>query len=192
MKRMTMLRRTLPILALATLGSAAWAQQSAAPAVESTLKTTTATVQGVYPKKRALTLVCADGHERSIFVGPDVKLGRLHAGDKVNVSYYQGIAAQLVKSGQEMSDPAAADFTYKNPKGALGGGAGSSVTVTVKILGVDPDTNTVDFRNPDGSKHIIAVRTPEMHNFLKTLKAGDDVDITYTDSVAVTVTPDKA
>jgi len=189
--KVTPTRWQLPMLVLIATAGHAWAEQGGAPAVTSQMSTLQATVQAVYPDKRSLTLVGPSGQPQTIFVGPDVKLDKLHAGDKVNVNYYQGLAAQIAKGGTKVSDPAAADFAYKNPNGAPGGGAGASVTVTVKILGVDPGTNTVAFQQADGSQHVIAVKSPNMQKFIRTLKAGDNVDVTYTESLAVNVTPAK-
>jgi hypothetical protein len=185
--RISFLKSKMAALALVAVAAPAWVWADS-PALTSKTTTMTATVQAVYPDKRAVTLVGADGQPRSVFVGPDVKLDRIHAGDKVHVSYYQGLAAQLAKGGTKVSDPAASDFAYKNPNGP-GGGAGSSVTVNVKILGVDPGTNTVAFQDTDGTQHVIAVKSPEMQKFIKTLKAGDRVDVTYTESVAISITP---
>jgi hypothetical protein len=182
-------RWQLPVLALIATTTYSWAQAADAPAVTSQLSTLQATVQAVYPDKRSLTLVGPKGQPQTVFVGPDVKLDRLHAGDKVNVSYYQGVAAQIAKGGTKVSDPAPAQFAYKNANGTPGGGAGDSVTVTVTILGVDPGTNTVAFQQADGSQHVIAVKSPNMQKFIRTLKAGDKVDVTYTESIAVSVTP---
>jgi len=187
-KKMNVLNRQLPILVLAAMAGYAWAQ-SGTPAVTSNLTTAQATVQSVYPDKRSLTLVGADGQQQSIFVGPDVKLEKIHAGDKVTVSYYQGVAAQIAKGDTKVSDPAASTFTYKSTNGKPGGGLGASVTVTVKILGIDPGTNKVAFQQSDGSQHIIAVKSPNMQAFIKTLKPGDTVDVTYTESVAISVAP---
>jgi hypothetical protein len=185
--RISFLKSRIIALALVAVAGPAWVLADN-PAVTSKTHVMTATVQAVYPDKRSLTLVGPKGQARSVFVGPDVRLDRIHAGDKVNVSYYQGIAAQLAKGGKKVNDPAAADFAYKNPD-APGGGAGSSVTVTVKILGVDPGTHTVAFQDTDGQQHVIEVKSPEMRNFVKTLKPGDNVDVTYTESVAISVTP---
>ena len=60
---------------------------------------------------------------------------------------------------------------------------------TREILGVDPGTNKVAFQQADGSQHVIAVKSPNMQKFIRTLKAGDNVEVTYTESVAVSVTP---
>src|SRR5215469_3606411 len=193
MKGMRMLIRLLPALSFfagfATFGWAQEASAPSAPAVTTQTQTLEATVQAVYPDKRSLTLLGPSGQPRAIFVGPDVRLDRLHVGDKVKVRYVQGIAAQMSKGGTKVSDPAASDFTFKNPNGAPGGGAGSSVTVSVKILGVNPSSNTVAFEDSDGQQHVIAVKSPNMRKFIRTLKAGDHVDVTYTESVAISVTP---
>ena len=166
-----------------------WAQQGNAPAVKSELSTVQATVQAVYPDKRSLTLVGPSGHPQTIFVGKNVQLDTIRAGDKVNVSYYQGFAAQIAKGTTKLSDPDAAQFTLKSANDLPGGGVGESVTSTVKILGIDPGTNTVDFQEANGSQHVIKVKSPNMQKFIRTLKVGDVVDVTYTDSVAVSVTP---
>jgi Cu/Ag efflux protein CusF len=201
---MNILKKQIPIFVLAVVAGYASAQPAAAPAagapapstamsantpaVTSRLSTVTATVQAVYPDKRSVTLVGPDGKVQTIFVDEKVKLERIKAGDQVRVSFYQGLAAQIAKDGQTVSDPAGSTFAYKNPH-CPGGGAGQSVTVTVKILGVDPGTNKVAFQSQDGSQHVIAVRAPEMKNPIRTLKAGDSVDVTYTESVAVSIIP---
>jgi hypothetical protein len=169
MKKTTFVKWYLPTLILTVMAGYTWAQQPAPPAVTTKLTTESATVTAVYPDKRSVTLVGPHG-QHSVFVGPDVKLDKIHAGDKV-------------------SDPAASTFAYKSPNGKPGGGIGASVTVTVKILGIDPGTNTVAFQQADGSQHIIEVKSDNMKAFIKTLKPGDTVDVTYTESVAISVVP---
>jgi hypothetical protein len=188
MKRTISMKWHVRTLVMAAMIGSAWAQQSGAPAVTTKTTTAQATVQAVYPDKRSVTLLGPQG-PTTVFVGPNVKLDRIHAGDKVKVSYYQGIAAQIAKGSAKVSDPAASTFTYKNPTGQPGGGVGASLTVTVTIVGVDPGTNTVAFKSADGTPHIIAVRSPNMREFIKTLKAGDVVDVTYTESLAISVEP---
>jgi hypothetical protein len=186
--RKSTLKWRLPTLILTVMAGYTWAQQPGQPAVTTKLTTESATVTAVYPDKRSVTLAGPHG-QHSVFVGPDVKLDKIHAGDKVTVSLYQGIAAQIAKGGTKVSDPAASTFAYKSPNGKPGGGIGASVTVTVKILGIDPGTNTVAFQQADGSQHIIEVKSDNMKAFIKTLKPGDTVDVTYTESVAISVAP---
>jgi hypothetical protein len=115
---------------------------------------------------------------------------QLHVGDKVTVSYYQGIAAQMAKGGKTMSEPVGSTFGYRAAKGAQpGAGAGASMTGTVTIEDVDPSTHSVAFRSSDGSVHVISARSPQMQQFVDTLKHGDVVEVTYTESLAVKVDP---
>jgi hypothetical protein len=37
--------------------------------------------------------------------------------------------------------------------------------------------------------HIVTARSPNMQQFIRTLKPGDHVEITYTESIAVNVMP---
>jgi hypothetical protein len=38
-------------------------------------------------------------------------------------------------------------------------------------------------------QHVIEVKSPQLQDFIKTLKPGDKVNVTYTESVAINVTP---
>ena len=59
----------------------------------------------------------------------------------------------------------------------------------VKITALDPATHTVSFTDPDGLAQTITVQDPEMQDFVETLKVGDDVAITYTEALAISVEP---
>jgi len=181
------------VLAAAQIATA-WAQapDSAKPVVHSQIRQAEATVQTVDPATREVTLRGPKG-PFSVVAGPEVRnLDKVQAGDKVTVSYYEGIAAQMAKGAVEATEPAAATFGSSAMPGERPGGLrGASVTSRVIIEDVDPGTNTVAFRRPDGTVHIIAVKSPQMQKFIHTLKRGDAVDVTYTESVAVKVVPSR-
>ena len=192
MKMANLVKWSLPTLALAALANYAWAQQSTPPAYKAELTKVQATVQSIDPKTREVTVVGPKGPVTMV-VGPEVKnFDNMKVGDKVSVSFYQGIGAEIVKGSQKVSDPAAAAFATRNSTGPgmnPGGVAGASATVTVKIEAIDLPTNTVAFKRSDGTTHIIEVKSPEMRNFIRTLKPGDHVNVTYTESVAVSIIP---
>jgi len=189
MKRTNSLKRQLVILAVATMVSSAWAQQPGG-AYTSTLTRTRATVTAIDPATREVTIQ-GDHGPVTIQVGPDVKnFNNLKVGDRVNISYYQGTAAQLVKGGKTVKDPAVSTFAQGNSSGLRPSGlVGASATVTVKIQDVNLPTNTVAFTRSDGTTHIVQVKSPEMQSFLRELKRGDTVQVTFTDSVAVEILP---
>ena len=191
MKSTNGLKSQLAILAVAAIVGSAWAQQPGGAYTSSVVRTT-ATVTAIDPAARAVTIQ-GDHGPVTIQVGPDVKnFNNLKVGDRVNISYYQGIAAQLVKGGKKVSDSAVSTFRQGNSPGpglTLSGVIGASATVTVKIQDVNLPTNTVAFTQSDGTTHIVQVKSPEMQNFIRELKRGDTVQVTFTDSLAVEVLP---
>ena len=189
MKGTNSLKCRLAILVLATLVTSAWGQQPAGAYTSNVIRTR-ATVTAIDPAARAVTIQ-GDHGPVTIQVGPDVKnFNNLKVGDRVNISYYQGIAAQIVKGGKKVSDPAVSTFSTGTPAGMRPSGqVGTSATVTAKIQDVNLPTNTVAFTDSAGTTHIIQVRTPEMQSFIRELKRGDIVQVTFTDSVAVEVLP---
>jgi hypothetical protein len=186
MTHMKLLNRSLLVLALGALASYAWAQESK-PVVKSRFQQVQATVTNINYETREVTLQGEKG-PLTVQVSPDVKnLERVRAGDKVTVSYYQGLAAQLAKPGARKSSGDTSAFA--SPAKIAGGTVGASVTSTVTVEDIDLPTNTVAFRRPDGTVHIASVRSADGQKFLRTLKPGDNVDVTYTESVAVNVIP---
>ena len=189
MKKPSSPRWQLAILAVAAMVSSAWSQQPGG-AYTSTLTRTTATVTAIDAAKREVTIQGEHGPV-TIQVGPGVKnFDNLKVGDRVNLSYYQGTAAQLVKGGKKVKDPAVSSFAQGNSPGMSPSGlVGASATVTVKIQDVNLPTNTVAFTRSDGTTHIVQVKSPEMQSFIRDLKRGDTVQVTFTDSVAVEILP---
>lgn len=179
-----------PLIGVATI-TYTWAQEpTRPPVVRSEFQKIESTVQAIDPTTRQVSLRTPDGPV-SFVAGPDVKnLAKVHVGDKVVVSYYQGIAAQMAKGASSAKEPAASTFTYRTQEGTKpGGGIGASITTTVTIEDVDMSTHTVAFRRPDGSVHIVGVKSPNMVQFIGTLKPGDSVQVTYTESIAIDVVP---
>ena len=188
MQKINVLRSLIPTLVLGALAGHAWAQSQ--PAYSSNFVRVQATVKSIDPATRAVRLESPTGMV-TMHVDPGVKnFGNLKVGDVVNVSYYESVAAQIVRGRDRVSDPAASSFAYGSPPGMRpSGGAGTSITASVRIEAIDLGTNTVAFRDRNGQTHILEVRSPNMQQFIRTLRPGDHVDVTFTDSVAVEVIP---
>ena len=93
----------------------------------------------------------------------------------------------MAKPGQEASASATA---MRAPAGAKpGAGVAQEVTATVKIAALDLVTHTVSFTDPDGLAQTIAVQDPKMRGFIERLKVGDEVAVTYTEALAISVEP---
>jgi len=160
--------------------------------VENT-ETLTATVESIDQATRMVTLRAANGKSQTIEVSPDVEnLPQVKAGDKVMVRYYEGLAAQLKKKGEATPgrEVKQAELAAKAPAGQRPAGlVGSTVNSTVVIQAVDKAANTVTFDGEDGTTHTVAVKKPEAQKFIAGLKKGDEVDITFTQALAVSVEP---
>ena len=124
------------------------------------------------------------GNVVDIKAGPNVNLDKLKVGDKVNAAYYQEVAVSLHKSGDK-----APKMTQTVTE--RGGITAQQTTVTAKVLAVDTAANSVALRGPAGATHILQVQDPDLQAQLGKIKAGDSVDVTYTQAVAVSVEPTK-
>jgi hypothetical protein len=182
------------------LAGRTWAQAPAAtpapanlPVVKTHYQQVEATVTAIDPSTRVLALRAPTGSVSVVAADGVKNFDKIHVGDKVVVSYYEGLAVQLAKGSAKAMEPAASTFDYRAGKGDKPGvGVGASVTEIVKIVAIEKDTNTVAFTTHDGSVHLVAVKSPNMVQFLHTLTAGDSVEVTYTESLAIKVEPSTA
>jgi Cu/Ag efflux protein CusF len=151
-----------------------------------------ATVKSIDHQKRLVELT--DGKESTtIEVPPEVRnLAQLKVGDQVVVSYHEGLAAEFKKKG-ESKTIGVLDTTMgtaRNPEGGQPGAAvGNRVRTTVVIQGVDQSTNSVTFTGPSGMTRTVEVKDPKAQKFIGGLKQGDEVELTYTEALAVTIDP---
>ena len=161
--------------------------QTAPTTVERTSEVT-ATVVAIDVPGRLVTLRGPEGKPFTVQTSEEVRnLPQIEVGDRVVVSYYEAIAAEMAKPGQEASASATAT---RAPAGAKPEAKlAQEVTATVKIAALDLATHTVSFTDPDGLAQTIAVQDPKMRGFIERLKVGDEVAVTYTEALAITVEP---
>jgi len=160
------------------------------PVVSETIKVSAA-VKAVDYDKRLITLQGPDGKAFTVEAGPEVKrLKEIKAGDTVAVQYTQALAAELKKAGAPSTSIAVKEDAQRAKAGEAPGVKGSrEIKTTVTIDSVDLKNNIVTFTGAQGNVNIVAVQRPQMREFIKTLKTGDKVDLTYTEAVAVSVEP---
>jgi len=164
------------------------------PFVQDELQQFTATVEDVDQQNRTVVLLAPDGNRAIFSVGSEVRnFAQVKKGDRVVLSYYVGVAAEIKphqKKGEGSTEPEETVLSARAPAGERPAAAVSqSVTTTVQIEAVDTSFNTVTFKRPDGIVRTIAVNSPDAQKFLRTLKPGDAVEITYTEATAVSVEP---
>jgi hypothetical protein len=160
--------------------------------VEDAIKLTTK-IEAVDVEKRLITVRGQDGKPVELEVSPEVRnLPQIHAGDNMNIVYYQAIGAEFKAPGTGVKGVEQETVGGRAAPGEKPAAhAGQQTRATVKIDSVDAATNTVKFTGPKGVQRTVAVKDPKAQAFIKQLKPGDEVELTYTEAVAISVDPSK-
>ena len=154
-----------------------------AKTIEGETVSVTATIEAIDASTRSLTVKNDKGIYETIQV-PDMKrFSELKVGDKVTARYYDNVVVRLKKPGENAVDVASAALT-------AGGGArpGGTVagqrTITVKVTAMDPKTSAVTVSGPNG--YLYSRRVADKKVFAS-LKVGDQLDMTWTEAVMISV-----
>jgi len=149
----------------------------------------TATVEKVDTKKRLLTLKDDTGNLMKVNVPTEAgDINTIKKGDKLSIDYYSSVALQLQKPGAKLGAEETA-IAAKEPAKLPGGLVARKVAATVEVMKVDTALNTVTIKGPGGELDTIRVSDPDVQADLAKLKKGDKIKATYTEAIAVTVTP---
>ena len=136
---------------------------------------------------RTVTIKSDSGETRSFQVPSDVKaFDKLKKGDTIDVDYTQSIAVAMLPAGTKLS---ASEKTAAMKTGTGMGGAGKQRTISAEIVSVDSANNTVTFKGPKGNVETVDVQDPDNQAKLPSLKPGQVMQFTYTEALAVSVTP---
>ena len=179
----------LGALLLLPLGNAGHAQSEGA-VVEETV-TSSALVHDVDLTARQVLLETEDGRFLTFDVPEDVRnLEQVEVGDSVNVMYFGGIAASLAAPGEEPVGMDMATAVARAEEGERPAGATlNELTTTVTFDAFDAETGFVSFTGQSGVPRTVEVVDPDMRAFVETLEAGDQVDVTVVEIIAIEVAP---
>ena len=152
------------------------------------VQTLTATVEKIDHSTRVVTLKGPEGNMVTFRASDEAKnLDQVKAGDFVHVKYYEAVAWQVMKPGTSpkgMSKTSAVERAKKGEK--PGGVMGTQVTIVADIEAIDKDKKHVTLKGPRGNSERVAVRNPKN---LENVKVGDQVQLTYTEAMAISVEP---
>ncbi len=170
---------------------------SCAPSVDTSQTTTVVgVVETVDPVSRELLLRGNGGAQSgallSMIVGAHVqRLNEIRPGDRVTVTYYQALAAQVVTVFTGKPSPGFQEATTsRNDTAQRPGGEVTRVRQgRVAITAVDPAENTVSFVGPGNIVRTVKAKNAEVQGLIRRLKVGDQVDITYEEALAISVEP---
>jgi hypothetical protein len=160
-----------------------------------TLIEATATVTAVDMERHLVTIQGPQGNSAVIQVTDQVKnLPQVKIGDLVDLQYYRSAIAELVKVDENTTlDTTVSGVKATRPEGDKPGGAiGLQVKRRAEVMFVDPIQKFITFLSPDrGLRKISLVNSPELQHYLKELKKGDIVEVTYTEALAISLEPAK-
>jgi hypothetical protein len=145
----------------------------------------TATVEAVDLTNRVVSLKGPKGNVFDLKVGDKVKnLPQVKVGDKVVARYYESIAVRLMKPGEPAGAAATQAAGAAKPGERPAGVVANQVTVTATIEDISPKKTFVTLKGPGGKTVDVKVRDPKN---LENVKVGDQVEITYTEALAISV-----
>jgi hypothetical protein len=180
-------------LALAMGGAPAIADTGADQAAGTQVAGKSATTHGsgkvtaIDKSSRTVTVKTDAGETRSFQVPTEVKsFDKLKKGDKIDVDYTEAIAVSMMPPGTK---PSASEKSAMMKTGKGAGAAGRQMTISGEITNVDTANNTVTLKGPKGQVETIDVQDPENQAKLPSLKPGQVMQFTYTEAMAVSITP---
>lgn len=158
--------------------------QGAKPVTQGAMASTTSVIQAIDSSNRLVTLKNEDGTLDVIYCGPEVKrFDALKVGDKVTFRYHESVVYSITKATAQApvsSLPQIVRSTGAKPGATIS----EQQTAVVTVTEIDPKIPSVTITTSDGSKLSFKV---ENKKNIEGVKAGDKVQITYTQAFAVTV-----
>jgi hypothetical protein len=153
-----------------------------------------AIVEAIDLDTRMVMLHASDGAQFALLVPPEVRnLGQVKVGDRVVTHYRESLGAELRKRGDGSADteePSVATTASRAVEGAKPSGSTTKQTrQTVRITKVDVKNHAVSFYGADGLARVLPVRSPQGQEFIAKLRKGDEVELTFTEAVAMSVEP---
>ena len=123
-----------------------------------------------------------------IVAGDEVKnFDQIKLGDFVVARYAEALTLELRKVKAGAGDVAVREEAAKAKPGERPAVAGArQVTLLADVTAVDPQKSTITLKGPRGNELTLAVHNPEQ---FKVVKKGDQVEVTYTEALALRVEP---
>ncbi len=143
------------------------------------------------PNRLMILQLAGGSYTRVIKVPPEVQnLAEVQPGDIVTIRYVEALAVSVEGASAMAPGMNVEQVTARAAPGLLPAGAQvNQVTMTAKILSYDSATNLALVEGPDGYNRLIAIEGPDLQAAFANSQPGDIVRITYTEAVALTVTP---
>jgi hypothetical protein len=151
----------------------------------------TAKVEAIDQSTRIVRLRAANGRAWVVQASPDVRnIGQIKPGDLVKVRYTEAIAAEVVKPGIGVTSTGTTTTLQRADTGKLPGATDTvSMKGVVKVASVDTANNIVDVTVSDGTMRRLKIADPKAQEFIRGLRVGDEVQLTFSEALAISVEP---
>jgi hypothetical protein len=148
----------------------------------------TANVRAIDLSSREVTLHGSGDRVETIRVGPEVKdLEKLEVGDRVNISYREGLVLRLQAPGGEDVAPESRKNVERTGMGdVLAGKETVRARESLAVASIDSAARVVTLRRADGKTYVVKAG-PDVA--LDRVKVGDRFTATYSAAMAVSVQP---
>jgi propanediol utilization protein len=168
-------------------GGAVLASEPGKAAVARTVEVS-ARVVAIDKATRTVTLKGPKGEALDIVAGEEVRnFDQIKLGDYVVARYVAALTLELRKTKAAAGDPTVREGAAKAQSGERPAVAGArQVTAIADVTAVDPQKSTITLKGPRGNVVTLNVQNPDQ---FKVVKKGDQVEVTYTEALALAVEP---
>lgn len=143
------------------------------------------TVTAIDVPNRLVTVRDASGEASTFYVDESNKaFPQADVGDQVRIRYIESMALRV--TGKKPGDVAMEEKTARPAPGRASGKASAAVTAIVRIEAVRPDGSLVVFTGPRG-RRAVQVLDAGMRSYVRGLKPGDNVEVTYEEALALSL-----
>ena len=148
-----------------------------------------ATVSAIDKASRTITLKDAAGKKLPLVAGPEVRnFDQITVGSEVVVGMMQALALELKKGpGGAPTLIESADSARAASGAQPGAMAARKITATGDVIALDAKTQTATLKGP---RQTVDLEVPRPKQF-KMIAVGDQIQVTYTEAVAISVEPAK-
>ena len=144
----------------------------------------TVTVEAIEQSTRTLTVKDDKGIYETIYAPAEMKrFSELKVGDKITARYYENVVVRLKRAGEEPVDVASAALTRGEGQRPAATAA-TQRTITATVTAMDPKTSSVTVRGPNGYVYSRKVADKKAYALLK---VGDQLDMTWTEALLISV-----
>jgi ribosomal 50S subunit-recycling heat shock protein len=150
-----------------------------------------AQVVGIDKATRTLALKGPKGDVVDIVAGEEVRnFDQVKVGDFIAVRYLEALTLELRKTKVAAGDVTVREEAARSKPGERPAGVmGREVSAIAEVTALDPAKSTITIKGPRGNVATLNVLNPDQ---FKVVKKGDQIEVTYTEALAISLEPTAA